>query len=133
MSPAILLAVLMAQGLTPPALERWVEVAATGGRSVAADPQSVHRAGDRASLIVRVRLPEGDGSGAPAIAVVRYGYDCVRNTVTRETSDVYGADGRFLGSSGAGSRRDAAIPPTSLQATLRDLACGTETTAGTGR
>lgn len=118
---SLLLAAMALQTLPSPGLDRWQDVAADGQNRLAVDPQSISRTGARATLIVRARLQQ---DGAAILGVMRYSYDCEANTVSREGGDIYGADGRFLGAVGAGDANQA-IPPRSLQATLRELACAT--------
>jgi hypothetical protein len=118
---SLLLAAMAVQTLPAPGPDRWQDFAAEGQNRLAVDPQSISRAGTHATLIIRASLQT---EGAPVLGVMRYSYDCEANTVTRETGDIYGADGAFLGSVGAGDHNQA-IPPNSLQSRLRALACAT--------
>ena len=120
MTPTLL--AMAMQMLTAPGLDRWEVIAGNGQQGLAVDPQSIRRTGDRATIVVRT--PTGQTSG-PVIVVMRYSYDCVRNTVTREAGNFYRADGTFVGAVGVGDR-NLTIPPTSIHARFRDRACGTQ-------
>jgi hypothetical protein len=115
-----LLAALALQSMPAPGMARWTPVAAEGVAGVAVDPRSISRAGNRATLIIRTRIEDLNGM---VTAVMRYRYDCAANTVTREAGEMYDPAGAFLGAAGAGAASQP-IPAASLQATLRDMACG---------
>jgi hypothetical protein len=118
MTPALL--AMAMQALPAPTLERWEDLAVNGQNRVAVDPQSISRTGNRATLIIRSRAQQAAGM---MTAVTRYRYDCAANLVTRESMDIYAQNGAFLGTVGVG-RQNQSIPAASLQATLRNVACG---------
>ena len=115
-----LLAALALQSMPAPGLARWAPVEAEGVEDVAVDPRSVSRSGNSASLIIRTRIQDLNGI---VTAIMRYRYDCAANTVIREAGEMYDPAGNFLGAAGAGDANQP-IPPASLQAVLRGVACG---------
>lgn len=121
---SVLLAMAM-QLLPAPNLPRWRVVGRNAHAEYAIDPQSVQRQGTRVRVIVRLRYVRPP-PGAPAVGVMRYVYDCRRNTIRSEASDIYDGRARFVGTlqTPANQLRDAPIGPTSPNAQLRNHLCG---------
>ena len=115
----------MAMQLLPaPGLPRWQVVGRNAQAEFAVDPQSVQRQGNRVRAAVRLRFSRPQ-SGAPAMGVMRYLYDCRANTIRSEASDIYDMRGRFIGTlqTPAQQLRDVPIGPTSPNARLRSHLC----------
>jgi hypothetical protein len=121
---SLILAVAM-QLLPAPALPRWRMVTRNAQAEYAIDPQSVQRQGTRVRVAVRMRFARPQ-PGAPALGVVRYVYDCRANTIRSEASDIYNAQGRFVGTlqTPAHQLRDVAIGTPSPNAQIRAFLCG---------
>lgn len=120
MPTTFLFAALLLQSLASPTLPRWEAITTVNEETVAVDPRSIGRSGNRATLTMRTRVQDPNGL---IFAVMRYSYDCAANTVTREAAEMFDLNGRFLGAAGAGDPNQP-ITAASLHATLRDRACG---------
>ncbi|HTU11989.1 MAG TPA: surface-adhesin E family protein [Allosphingosinicella sp.] len=116
--------VIAMQLLPAPTLPRWRVVGRNAQAEYAVDPQSVQRQGTRVRAAVRLRFLRPP-AGAPALGVMRYVYDCRRNTIRSEASDIYNAQGRFVGTiqTPAHELRDVPIGPTSPNAQVRNHLC----------
>lgn len=120
---SVLLAMAM-QLLPAPGLPRWRTVGRNAQAEYAIDPQSVQRVGTRVRVAVRMRFVR-PAPGAPAVGVMRYSYDCRRNTIRSEATDIYDSRGRFVGTlqTPAAQLRDVPIGPTSPNAQVRNHLC----------
>ena len=122
MTPVLL--ALAFQLLPAPTLPRWRVLGRNAQTEYAVDPQSIVREGTRVRAFVRLRFSHPQ-PGAPAVGVMRYSYDCRANTIRSEATDVYNAQGRFIGTlqARADQLRNVPIGPTSPNAQVRNYLC----------
>src|ERR1051325_814319 len=99
MTISLLFSALAMQVLGSPDTVRWESTGSDSAGETAVDPRSITRTGDVVRVNVRTRIHRSASTGRPIVGIMRYAYDCRANTARMEVTDVYQADGRFVGTS----------------------------------
>ena len=127
-----LLAALALQGAaaTTPALPApgqsgWLRIGGDSSGEFAVWPPSISRTGNEVTADIRIDVTRGERTGAHVLGVVRYVYNCPRDTMRTEAAEIYSGDGERLGETpiSAERRADRPVPPGTPSASVRDYLC----------